>query len=48
MDIESSEELNNEEIDFEPLTLKNDKKLMLSREGESIASSIINRRTKNV
>jgi hypothetical protein len=46
MDIESEEDANNEELDIEPLTLKTDKKLKLSREAESTASSIISKRNR--
>jgi hypothetical protein len=49
MDIEYSQESNNEEeFDYEPISKKNDKKFVLSNEAESIASSIMNRRSKNV
>lgn len=49
MDIEYSQESNNEqEFEYEPISKKNDKKFVLSHEAESIASSIMNRRSKNV
>lgn len=50
MDIESEESYNNEdeELDLQPLSLKTDKKLVLTHEAESIASSIISRRHKDV
>lgn len=49
MDIESEESYNNEEeLDLQPLSLKTDKKLVLTHEAESIASSILSRRQKDV
>ena len=46
MDIESDDNASNEELDFEPLTLKTDKPLVLSREAEESASNIFSKRSK--
>lgn len=46
MEIESDPDVSNQELDIEPLSLKTDKRLVLTREAESIASSIFSRRTR--
>lgn len=49
MEIESEgEDFNDYDLDMQPLSLKTDKKLVLSHEAESVASSIYSRRNKTV
>jgi hypothetical protein len=46
MDIESSQEDNEIELDFEPLTIRTDKKLVLSNDAEHLAFDLLSKRSR--
>lgn len=47
MDIESSQEDNEIELDIEPLTIRTDKKLVLSNDAEHLAFDLLSKRSRH-